>query len=373
MPVLATAVGLLALLSPPADVPDKGLTVPADFEAKATEYMTARTRATRFSGAVLVAVDGKPVFRRGYGMANLDHEIPNALTTKFRIGSLTKQFTAAAVLLLEQQGELTLSDTLGKHVPDCPEAWAGVTLHQLLTHTAGIPEHIPLLLKPGGLATPRTPKELVDLVKDKPLDFTPGEKFKYANSGYILLGMVIESASGKSYESFMREAVFDPLKLADTGVERDGMVLRGRATGYTRVTEPTVATYVHMGLPYAAGSMYSSAGDLLTWDRALATKKLLGAEATKVMFTPAKDGYACGIVVRKRFGRTAREHGGGIPGFVSEVSSYPEVGLFVVVLSNNDDRSSRQTATDLAAIALGEKYELPRSPEPKPKGKNDKP
>jgi CubicO group peptidase (beta-lactamase class C family) len=349
MSVLTTAVGLLALVSTPADVPDKSLTVPADFEAKATEYMTARIRATRFSGVVLVAVDGKPVLRRGYGMANLDHEIPNALTTKFRIGSLTRQFTAAAVLLLEQQGKLTLSDTLGKHVPDCPKAWADVTLHQLLTHTAGVPEHIPQLLKPGGLATPRTPKELIDLVKEKPLDFTPGEKFKYANSGYILLGMVIESASGKSYESFMREAVFDPLKLADSGVERDGMVLRGRATGYTRGTEPTVAAYVHMGLPYAAGgSMYSSADDLLAWDRALATKKLLGAEATKVMFTPAKDDYACGIVVRKRFGRTAREHGGSIPGFVSAVSSYPEVGLFVVVLSNNDDRSARQTAAAAA-------------------------
>lgn len=370
---LVTLAGLLALLPPPADAPAKPLTLPADFEPRAAEYMNARLRATRFSGAVLVAVDGRSVFRHGYGTADLDHDVPNTPATKFRIGSLTKQFTAAAVLLLEQQGKLSLSDPVGKHVADCPKAWADVTIHQLLSHTAGVPEHTTaVFLKPGGPAVAYTPKAIIDLVKDKPLDFTPGEKWDYTNTGYILLGMVIEAVSGKGYEAFMREAVFDPLGLADTGVERNGMVLRGRATGYAR-GGGDVAQYVHMSLPHAAGAMYSTVDDLLAWDRALASNKLLGPEATKTMFTPVKDDYACGIAVRKRFGRTAHEHGGGIPGFVSALSRYPDVGLFVVVLSNNGDTSARQTANDLAAIALGEKYELPQPPGAKPKEKDAKP
>jgi CubicO group peptidase (beta-lactamase class C family) len=275
------------------------------------------------------------------------------------------------VLLLEQRGRLSLSDPVGKHLRDCPKEWADVTLHQLLAHTGGVPEHTTaLFLKPGGPATAHTPKAIIDLVKDKPLDFTPGEKWKYTNTGYVLLGMVIETASGQGYEAFMREAVFGPLGMADTGVERNGMVLRGRATGYTR---GEAAQYVHMSLPHAAGAMYSTVDDLLAWDRALASNRLLGPDATKTMFTPVKDDYACGISVRKRFGRTAHEHGGGIPGFVSAMSRYPDTGLFVVVISNNGDGSARQTATDLAAIALGEKYDLPQPPAAKGKGKDGKP
>src|SRR5581483_27956 len=357
---------LALLLAPPADAPAGPLALPADFEAKAWEYMDARLLATRFSGAVLVAVDGRPVFRHGYGAANLDHDVPNTPRTKFRIGSLTKQFTAAAVLLLEQQGKLSLSDPVGKHVPDCPKPWAAVTLHQLLTHTAGVPEHTTAaFLKPGGPAVSYTPKAIIDLVKDRELDSAPGEKWKYSNTGYILLGMAIEAASGKSYEAFMREAVFDPLGMADTGVERNGMVLRGRATGYARSGD--VAQYVHMSLPYAAGAMYSTVDDLLLWDRALAANRLLGPGATKTMFTPVKDDYACGVAVRRRFGRAVHEHGGGIPGFVSQMARYPDAGLFVVVVSNNGDASARQTAIDLAAIALGEKYELPQPPGAKEK------
>jgi CubicO group peptidase (beta-lactamase class C family) len=346
--------------APPKAAPFKP---PAEAWAKAREYMAARVRVNQFSGAVLVAVDGNPLFRDGFGLANHDFDAPNTPATKFRIGSVTKQFTAVAVLLLVQQGKLALSDPIGKHLPECPKAWADVTVHQLLSHTGGIPEHTTLafVYKKENFARSYTPQAIVDLVKDKGLDFTPGEDWKYSNTGYILLGQLIEAVSGKGYGQFMRESVFAPLGMADSGYEQTGEVLKGRATGYTRSGEKlTAATYIHMSLPYAAGSLYSTADDLLVWDRALANHKLLGPSATEKLFAPVRNDYACGFDIHKRFGRTVQEHGGGIPGFVSYVGRYPEADVFVAVLTNVEGLPVGAVANELAAIALGENYELPR-------------
>jgi CubicO group peptidase (beta-lactamase class C family) len=350
--MLTIVLTLAALAAEPA---------PPDVATKLTEYAEARAKVSKFSGALLVARDSRPLLRQAYGMANYELDVPNTPTTKFRIGSVTKQFTATAVLILEERGKLKVTDTLGSHLPDCPKAWADVTLHHLLSHTAGIPEHtIPGVL-PGIMTRTMTPRGIVDTVKDKPLDFTPGEKWKYSNTGYVLLGMVIEKASGQGYADFLKGGIFDPLGMADTGYERRRPILKQRASGYGRAGGEVVnAAYIDMTVPFAAGALYSTLDDLLRWDRALATDQLLPAAAREKMFTPVKDDYGYGWGIKKRFGRTVQSHGGGIPGFRSVVARYPDENLFVAVLANVEDAPVQVMANDLAAIVLGEKYELPR-------------
>ncbi|MBX9583574.1 MAG: beta-lactamase family protein [Gemmataceae bacterium] len=279
----------LGLFLAAAAAPPDPVTPPADFAARAEAYMAAQAAVNDFSGVVLVAVDGRPVFRRACGFANRDWDIPNTPDTKFRIASVTKQFTSAAILLLEQQGKLSVSDPVGKHLSDVPVAWADVTLLQLMSHTGGIPNAQPAVaLAPGGLARHYRPRQVIDLVKDKPLEFPPGEKWVYSNTGYVLLGMVIEAVGGKDYPRFMREAVLDPLGMADTGVERPRQILRNRATGYVRAGDRVTAPYLSMSWPHAAGAMYSTADDLLRWDRVLAGDRLLGPAARKTMFAPGQ-------------------------------------------------------------------------------------
>ena len=356
----------LGLAAPPDPV-----VLPADFAARAEAYMAAQVAVNDFSGVVLVGVDGRPAFRKAFGLANRDWDIPNTPDTKFRIASVTKQFTAAAILLLEQQGKLKASDPVGKHLPGAPKAWADVTLHQLMSHSGGVPEHImPALLAPGGFARSYTPRQIIDLVKTKPLEPDDGKGLPYSNTGYILLGMVIEEVSGQDYAAFLNEAVFDPLGMRDTGVERPGTVLKKRASPYSRGGKGVVpAPHMNMNLPYAAGAIYSTADDLLKWDRALAGDRLLGAAARKTMFAPVKYGYACGVGVGESFGRATHWHGGGMPGVNTYLLRFPDAGLCAVVLGNQDWVDAERVADDLAAIALGEGYDVPRHRAPPPRRK----
>jgi CubicO group peptidase (beta-lactamase class C family) len=371
--------GLLVCLCTPIAVraaePPKAapLQLPADFDAKAAEYLAARVKVSHFNGVVLVAVDGQPVFRRGYGSANLDYDLPNTPGTKFRVGSVSKQFTDAAILKLEEQGKLAVTDPVGMYVPDCPEAWADVTLLQLMSHTGGIPEYTPKVSRtPGGWSRPYAPRELIDLMRDKPLDFTPGEKWSYSNTGYVLLGMVIEAASGSKYADYLRDTIFAPLGMTDSGVETGPGVLPNRATGYIPSQGKLVPMYLDMSVFYGDGAVYSTADDLILWDRALAANMVLGPAATEKMFTPVKKGYACGWMVDRKFGQARQHHSGHVPGFTTQLARYPDVGMLVVVLSNADQFVVVPMADDLAAIALGEKYQLPKPPEPKKTPKDEK-
>lgn len=356
-----------ALAAPPDPV-----TPPADFAAKAEAYMAAQVAVNDFSGAVLVAVDGNPVFRQAYGLANRDWDIPNTPDTKFRLASVTKQFTAAAVLLLEQQGKLKVSDPVGKYLPDLPAGWGDVTLLQLMSHTGGIPEHQTAVgLAPGGFARHYTPRQVIDTVKDRPLDFTPGDRWRYSNTGYYLLGLVIEKVSGADYAAFMKDAVFDPLGMTDTAVERPGAVVRRRATGYSRSAGGYAANTMNPSLTYATGGVISTTDDLLKWDRALASDRLLGPAATKTFFTPVKNGYACGVGVGELFGRPMHWHGGALLpyGTRTYLLRFPDAGVCVVVLGNQDWVEPQRVAFDLAAVVFGGKYDVPRHRAPPPRRK----
>ena len=334
-----------------------------DVTAKAEEYLNALAKQGRFNGAVLGARDGKVLLSQGYGMANLEHDVPNTPRTKFRLGSITKQFTAAAVLLLQERGKLSVQDAVCKYVAACPEAWKEVTIHHLLSHTGGLPNFTGFPDYQKTMMVPATMESLLARFKDRPLDFKPSEKWNYSNSGYVLLGHVLEQVTGQSYEQFLQEQVFGPLKMANTGYDRHERVLKGRATGYSRRGEQVVnSDYLAMTIPHAAGALYSTVEDLLLWQQGLFGGKLLSPQSLAVMLTPVKNDYGYGVGVNRQFNRQSISHGGGINGFSTFLTYYPDEKVTIAVLRNFDGGSPGPgaIARDLAAIAFGEKYELPR-------------
>lgn len=327
-------------------------------------YLAAQVRVNRFGGAVLVARDGVPLFARAFGPANAEWDIPNTPDTKFRLGSITKQFTAAAVLRLQEQGKLSVQDPICSHVSPCPDAWKGITVHHLLTHTSGIPSYTGSPEYVKTMMIPKTIEQVVAGFRDLPLEFQPGERFKYNNSGYYLLGVIIEKAAGKKYEDVLREEIFEPLGMHDTGYDWSEPLLPRRAAGYARRGDQLVnARHLDMQQPYSAGSLYSTVGDLLKWDQALYTTRVLPQAALDAMFTPFKDNYAYGWTVqppeRATSGKRQIGHGGGINGFSTMYTRVPEDRVAVVVLGNVENVNTGSIARDLVAILYGRPYQVP--------------
>lgn len=333
-----------------------------DIAAQLDHVLTGYQQNRAFIGSALVAKNGKILLEKGYGMANIEFGVPNTPDTKFRLGSITKQFTATSILQLEEQGKLSVSDLACKYVPECPDSWKAVTIHELLSHTSGIPSYTdgPEFMKPAMMRIPRTPLEVLLLTKDKPLDFQPGEKYKYDNSGYIFLGVIIEKVSGEKYADYLRRHIFGPLDMQDTGFDVTAEILKNRAAGYApqRGGGFHNADYIDMSLPYAAGSLYSTARDLYRWDRALYTDKVLTKASKEKMWTPVKNNYGYGWGINTR-GHKQYSHGGGINGFSTFIARYPDDDAFVVVLSNNQGGNPAPIALGLAGVMFGEGAELP--------------
>jgi CubicO group peptidase (beta-lactamase class C family) len=334
----------------------------APLASKFDEYLSAAAKLG-FTGSALVARDGRVIFSRGYGMANAEWDIPNAPQTKFRLGSITKQFTAASILLLQERGKLGVQDPICKYFDNCPEAWKEITIHHLLTHTGGIPNFTSFPDYRKTMTIPVTMQSLVERFRDKPLDFRPGEKMSYSNSGYIALGHIIEKVAGESYESFLQKNIFDPLKMTNSGYDRHTTVLKNRATGYSSRNGKRInSDYLEMTIPHAAGALYSTVEDLFAWNEALFSDKLLSAKSREAMMTADKNNYAYGLTVNQQHNRRVVAHGGGINGFNTILARFPEEKVTVVVLRNADYGSPApgKVSQDLAAILFGEKYEIPR-------------
>ena len=249
----------------------------------------ASLKAAGFQGSVLLAKGGKVIFAKGYGLANIELDVPNTPQTKFRLGSITKQFTATAVLQLQERGKLKVTDPISTYIPNAPAPWNGITLHHLLTHTSGIPSYTD---EPSYQARMHerasTPLEFLHRFRDLPLSFPPGEKFHYDNSGYFLLGVILEQVSGMKYENYLRQNIFAPLQMTNTGYDWPATILKDRASGYTKDGDGQIrnADFLDMGQPYAAGSLYSTVLDLYKWDRALYTTKVLSAKSIEAAFAP---------------------------------------------------------------------------------------
>jgi CubicO group peptidase (beta-lactamase class C family) len=334
-----------------------------DLTPKFDEYMNTLAKQNRFTGAALVARDGKVIFSKGYGMANHEFDIPNTPQTKFRLGSITKQFTGASALLLQERGKLNPQDSVCKYVEHCPAAWNEVTIHHLVTHTGGVPSFTGFADYQKTMMIPTTMDGLLARFKDKPLEFKPGEKWNYSNSGYVLLGHIIEKVAGESYESFLRKNIFEPLQMNDTGYDTQDKILKNRATGYSlRNGKLANSLPIDMTIPHAAGALYSTVEDLFKWNEALFSDKLLTAKSRAVMMTPVLQNYGYGLAIETRFNRKMVSHGGGINGFNTQLARFPEEKVTVVVLRNADFGvpGPGRIAQDLAAITLGEKYEIPR-------------
>ncbi len=321
--------------------------------ARMEEIVQEKVAARQFTGAVLVAKRGEVIFDRAYGLADLEWDVANTTDTHFRIGSITKQFTAVCILLLEERGKLKLTDPVSAHVPDAPAAWSQITLHHLLTHTSGLsnvtsdPEFF--LWK----SQPATVRQMVGRFRDQPLDFPAGTRFAYSNSNYLVLGLIVETLAGQSFGDFLREAVLDPLGLKETGVDSNSRILPRRARGYELSRgEIFNASYSHMSVPHAAGAIYSTTHDLRRWAEAIFGDQLLTAASRAKLLTPAQDGYALGVRVYDSFGRKLIEHGGAIAGFSSFLGHYPNEGLTIVVLSNLETRSTAKLGQELAQAVL---------------------
>ena len=313
----------------------------------------------QFMGSVLVARGDKTLLSKGYGSANLEWGIPNTPQTKFRIASLTKQFTAACILLLEQRGKLKVEDSVKKYMADAPPAWDRITIFNLLTHTAGIPDFTGFGDSRTSEPFATTPGQLVARFRKKPLEFEPGEKMNYSNSGYVLLGYLIEKISGETYERFVRDNIFTPLRMEDSGYDSNSAVIPRRAVGYSPGPNgPVNARYIDMTIPYSAGGLYSTTEDLLRWQRALFSGKLLSSASFQKMTTPFK-GYGFGLSFPRVQGHETIAHNGGIEGFNTWMSYYPESQVTVIVLANLNGDAPETIGAIIGDLA----HEEARSPQ----------
>jgi len=357
------AYGLLILSASAADSP-------ADLSHKMDQLLSDIYSADAPGASILVVKDGKTLLRKAYGMANLEHNIPLRSDMVFRIGSVTKQFTSTAIMMLVEQGKIKLKDSITEYLPKYPLQGHQITIENLLNHTSGIKSYTGM-----GQATQKlmienlTVPELIETFKDQPMDFAPSSDFKYNNSGYVLLGAIIEKVSGKSYADFIQDEIFTPLGMTQSYYDNHNKIIANRVMGYAKTKDGFQnADYINMRIPYAAGSLLSTVDDLQKWETALFTGKVVSKASFTKMTTPyvllngKKAGYGesadygFGLVMSGNEGHPAIFHNGGINGFRSQVEKLVDDNILVIVLSNftGGKIAPGEVAVQLSAIALGE-------------------
>ena len=318
-------------------------------------------------GTAIAVVRGRDTLLfKAYGTANLELGIPMTVNSVFRIGSVTKQFTSSAVMLLVQQGKVAVTDTIGQWLPSLPVAWRGVTVAQLLNHTSGIPSYTELgepWMKRWG--EEMTGADIVALTADKPFNFPAGTSWKYNNAGYVLLGMLVEARSGHTWGDDFAARFFTPLGMRSTRYCADRPLIENRASGYSRNEKGDWlnAAYLAMSQPHAAGAMCSTIGDILTWNRALHGGRVVSAASYTAMTTPTGAAearhYGSGLGVEMLGTHKVVAHGGGINGFLTANMYVPDAELSVTVLTNGDFANPNPLAHQLARAALGVSLEMP--------------
>ena len=357
MPRSLTVLALLLAASPSAQ----------PLAERADALLAAYHDIGQFDGVALIAQGDEIVYENGFGLADRSWEIPNAPEARYRIGSVTKQFTAALILQLAEAGEIRLDAPISRYLPGYPAAQSVVTVHHLLSHTSGVPEHTIRPEFQDIMRDPIAPEDFLEVFSGRPLDFEPGTAYNYSNSGYILLGVVIERVTGQPYAEALRQRVLEPLGLAESGVQDNTTVLDKMATGYDRVgSRFQHATYIDTSLPYAAGMMVSTVRDLHAWTRSLHGGKVFeSAETLERMTTPVLNDYAYGIQSRllPLGTKTVRAigHDGGIPGFTSMLVYFPETEQTLALISNAGD-DLFPVMMNLAGVLHGQPAETPRQP-----------
>jgi len=337
---------------------------------KIDELMRLYNEYGQFNGSVLVAENGKVIFKKGFGMANMEWEVPNQPDTKHRLGSVTKQFTAMLILQLVEEGKLNLNVPITTYLPDYPKKTGDIiTIHHLLTHTSGIPNFTSFPNYQKDISINKfNPDAIIKIFADSSLQFKPGEKFSYSNSGYLVLGAIIEKVTGKSYEQIIHENILNPLKMNNTGYDHHETILKNRASGYENKYRN--ADYIDMSVPYSAGALYSTVEDLYLWDQALYNETLLSSNTRDLLFKPyiktMGESYGYGwIVGKKPIGNTGDSvkvisHSGGINGFNTSIQRIPSDKHLIVLLNNTGGAALSEINTAIISILYGTSYEMPK-------------
>jgi CubicO group peptidase (beta-lactamase class C family) len=320
---------------------DRGVIVSSELGKKIDDFLT-RLSGFGYSGAMLVVKDGKTILRKGYGFANRSEGIPNTPETRFDIGSLSKQFTAAAILKLDQDGKLKETDTLGQHLPNVPADKAQITIHQLLSHTAGIIRNTPLSDKgdPSLYYEDINRDEALKRVLPAPLQFEPGSKFQYSNAGYVLLAAIVEITSGRPYQEYLKKNIFEPAGMRSTGLPgkwlppaKPSLVARGNDE-LGEVSNP-LKWSGESWLDLGGGGVVSTLGDLYKWHLALSSDRILSRQSIARIYTPVKDNYGYGWNIKETSRKTTLiEHGGDFAGFGSQFSWFKDEHVLVISLCN---------------------------------------
>ncbi len=329
-----------------------------NLETKIDSLITSKFKPEN-PGAVFLGVKkGKVVYRKAFGMADLEMNIKMKPEFVFEIGSMTKQFTAVSILMLAEQGKLKLDDEITKFIPDYPTNGNVITIHNLLTHTSGIKDFTSMKSIKDIARRDLSPKELVDFFKNEPIDFKPGEQYKYCNSGYVLLGYIIEMVSGKTYEEFITQNIFKKAGMENSYYASHDKIIKNRVSGYRDKNGYINANYISFSIPYASGSIMSTVDDLLKWQNAINTNALLSPVYTEKAFTNYKlnNGtnidYGYGWHLENVKNKTIREHGGSIFGFKSMGVYEPTEQVYVVGLSNCECNSPTSITKDIAALLI---------------------
>ena len=313
---------------------------------------------------VLVAKNGKVMYRKAFGKANLELDVPMQPDNVFQIGSITKQFTAVAILMLEEEGKLSVTDKLSTYISDYPKG-DQVTIHQLLNHTSGIKSYTSVPSFMEMVRTDMTPLELIGKFRDIDYDFEPGEKWLYNNSAYIILGYIIEEVSGMSYEDFIEQKLFEPTGMTHSLYGSLTELIPNRASGYqANGSGFRNADYLSLSLPYAAGSIMSTVDDLLLWEQAIRKNHLISSGSKNKAFTPGRlnNGdaldYGYGWFVGNIQGSETIEHGGGIFGYTTMGIYVPSEDIYAVVLTNRNDKAPSDLTVKIVAEVLGKSYDI---------------
>ena len=358
LPILC-AIALIAVLPPVIRGADK--------RVELDRYLVAAHDVLQFQGAVLVAQGDRPVLAKGYGMADIELAVPNTVDNKFLLGSITKQFTATAIMQLAEQGKLDVNDPISKYLPDYPKPTADkITIRQLLSHTSGIPNYTDNSAFMATRVLDISLDSLLATFENLPLDFEPGTDWKYSNSGYVVLGAIIQKVSGELYEDYLQKHIFGPLDMKNSGYGHNDRIITGRAEGYTRDNDGNTlnAPRIAMTVPFSAGALYSTVFDLLKWDQALYTDKILSQKSLQEMWTPVMKDYGYGWMISNVYGHKNIEHGGAIDGFSSDISRWPDDKMTIIVLCNNETVSAGKISSQLAAIMFNQPYDVPVIKEP---------
>ena len=330
---------------------------------RADKYLQQCTKLRRFFGSVLIAHRGEIIFRKGYGKANIELDVPNTPDKKYRIGSVTKPFTALAILQLKEQGQLELTDPAVKYMSDF-STHEEITIYNLLTHSSGLQDYTSFDNFQRKMKLPTTTDKIVKSIWEKPHKFSPGEQYNYCNSNYIVLGYIIENISGENYEAFLEKNIFDPLGMENSGYDSNKEIIINRAAGYRNVDGTILnAEYIDMRFPDAAGALYSTVEDLHILCQGLINHEIVREETLKNAFTAHKENYGYGWMIESLYGRKRIYHGGTINGFMAMINIFTEDDLAIITLSNLETAKIEQINRDLIAIIFEEEYEPPKEEE----------